>query len=116
MFWFYFCMSEIPVNTNFLSQPSPNVINGKEQKDIIDKPQQRAFNLPKVGVVGVPVISKTPIQDTIEIKKQENPRTIYKLTPKGNKGFKIQNLFTIGTLICAFMAFLELKKGKTKTP
>ena len=98
-------MNNAALNLNSIRQPSPNV--GKEEN------QQHKVNLPKVGVVTVPTISQTPLGDTIELKRKENPKMAYKLTPKSKKGLKLQSLFSLAIAGCSIEALLELLK-KTK--
>ena len=97
-------MNNSPLNLNSIRQPAPSVSNTKKE---------RVYNAPNVGALAVPSISTTPLADTMAIKKQENPRTAYKLTPKSNKGFKLQNVFSIAIAGCSIGALLELlKKAK----
>lgn len=110
-------MNNFPMNLNLPSQPAPNVVGatGNASVEVAEKKPQRVFNIPKVGVVDVPVISKTPLPDTIEIKKQDNPKMAYKLAPKSNKGFNMQNASSIGIFACSILALISLlakKKGK----
>ena len=81
---------------NYIKQPSPDVANG-DIRDIQDI--KREFNTPKVGGVDVPPISKTPMADTLALKKEENPRKKYLLTDK-KPNIKFNNFasITIGAL------------------
>lgn len=107
MFWFYCCMNDASLNLNSIRQPAPSV------QDVKASPVERKFNFPNVGVVMPPSISKTPLSDTVVIKKQENPRMAYKLTTNANKGFKLQNLFSLAIAGCSIGALFELlKKAK----
>jgi len=63
-------------------------------------------------VVDVPTISKTPLADTLVLKEQQNPRTIFKFTPKSNRGFDMQNTFSLAIVGCAIVALLNLLKKK----
>ena len=94
---------------NFFSirQPAPEVKSDKSAST------ERTYNMPNVGVVDVPTISKTPLADTLFLKKQENPRMAYLLTPKPKKGFKLQNIFSLAIAGCSIGALLKLLK-KTK--
>ena len=103
-------MSSANVNFNSLRQPAPSVAGGSQQAEVANKKQAKVVNAPKVGVVDVPTISKTPMADTLVIKKQENPRTIYKLTPKSIKGFNLQNFFSLSIVGCAIVALLSGRK------
>ena len=95
-------MNNAALNLNSIRQPSPNV--NQEEK------QKRKFNLPNVGVVSVPIISQTPLGDTIELKRKENPKMAYKPTPESKKEFKIQNIFSITIIGCSIAALLKGKK------
>lgn len=96
-------MNNSPSNLNSIRQPAPSVQKPKGSTE-------RVFNRPKVGVVTLPAISNTPVADTLEIKKKENPKMAYKLTSKSNKGFKIQNLLSLGIFGCSIGALFELLK------
>ncbi len=106
MFWFYLAMNNTPLNINSIRQPAPSTQNNENTQT------ERIYNLPKVGVVNPPVISKTPMADTLTIKKQENPRMIYKLTSNAFKGFKLQNVFSLAIAGCSIGALLSLLKKK----
>ena len=92
-----------------LRQPTPNVVNGASKP--VNNTPQRAINYPKVGVVDVPTISKTPLNDTLTLKKQETPKMAYKLTTKKQTGLTLQNFFSLSIIGCALFALIsELKK------
>jgi len=98
-------MNNSSTNLNSIRQPAPSV----------QAPQnvERKFNKPNVGIVNPPTISRTPLDDTIAIKKKENPKMAYKLTPKSKKGLKLQSLFSLAIAGCSIGALLELlKKAK----
>lgn len=99
-------MNNSPLNLNSIRQPTPSVQNSQGATE-------RVFNRPNVGVISLPSISSTPVADTLEIKKSENPKMAYKLTTKSKKGFKLQNLFSLAIVGCSIGALLELLK---KTP
>ena len=99
---------ETQTNLNVLKQPAPEIISDESKKDS----KKRVFNIPKVGVVDVPNISKTPIADTITLKKQENPHTIYKLTNDRRPKPTFDNMSTLGIIGLGFIAFLSLFKRK----
>ena len=98
-------MNNSPLNLNSIRQPAPSVQSSASQVE-------RIINVPKVGVVCPPTISRTPMKDTIAIKKKENPRMAYKLTQKSNKGFKLQNVFSLVIASCSIGALLDLLKKK----
>lgn len=99
-------MNETPLNLNSIRQPAPSIQSS-------NKVSERVFNKPYTGVIVPPNISRTPISDTLEIKKQENPKMAYKLTPKSKKGFKLQNLFSLGIAGCSIGALFQLLKKTT---
>lgn len=94
---------------NALKQPAPNITDAKSVSVSQNAPK-REIKYPNVGVVDAPNISKTPISDTIALKKQENPRTIYKLTPKSNKGFRLHNILSGAIIGCSVGALFSLLK------
>ena len=98
-------MNNSPMNLNSIRQPAPSVGGDDAQLE-------RKFKLPNVGVVGVPTISKTPLGDVLALKKQENPKMAYKITPKSNKGFKLQTFFSLSIVGCSIGALLKLIKKK----
>ena len=106
-------MSNTQVNLN-LRQPTPNVVSGNVNNDIETSQTsntERKINYPEVGVVTIPNISKTPLADTLALKKQETPKMAYKLTTKKNNGFTLQNFFSLSIIGCALVAlFGGLKK------
>ena len=104
MFWFYSDMNNAPANLNSIRQPAPSVQNTSAAQ------QERKFNIPNVGIVEPPSISKTPLADTVAIKKQENPRMAYKLTSTANKGFKLQGFFSLAIAGCSIGALFSLLK------
>lgn len=98
-------MNNSPSISNSIRQPAPSVSDAKKSnEDVID----RKYNAPNVGVVTLPQISKTPLADTITIKKQENPQSKYKFSLKTIKGFKIQNFCSIAIMGCSIGALLQL--------
>ncbi|MBQ8634663.1 hypothetical protein IJ425_00735 [bacterium] len=102
------------MNIDSIRQPTPNVVgqNSNAINQSATKKEAKKFNLPKVGVVDVPTISKTPLVDTLVKKEQENPQITYKLTPKSNRGFNLQNLFSLTIVGCSIGALLSLIKKK----
>ena len=103
-------MSSASLNVNSLRQPTPSVVGDLQQAEVANQKQAKKLNVPNVGVVDVPTISKTPVGDTLAIKKQENPRMAYKLTRKSNKGFNLQNFFSLSIVGCAIVALLSGRK------
>ena len=99
-------MNNSPMNLDSIRQPKPSV----GVSDVTKK--ERVYNAPNVGIVNPPTITKTPLEDTLVIKKQENPKMRYLLTPKSNKGFKFHNIFSLGIIGCSIGALLSLLKKK----
>ena len=106
---------------DIIKQPAPNLQTPqqKETKQEIsqvqadDKPKYKLIQGPNVGVIELPKITKTPITDTLEIKKQENPYTIYKTTSQNKiKLSSIHTLTTLATVACGFGALFGLFKKK----
>ena len=92
-------MNNSPVNFTSIRQPAPSVSGTQKE---------RVYNAPNVGVLTVPTISTTPMADTMVLKKQENPRMAYKLTPKSNKGFKLQAFLSSGIVVCSIGALFKV--------
>ena len=93
-------------NIATLKQPAPKVISGEE------KPQEkREIKVPAVGVVDVPNISKTPMADTLALKQQENPHTVYKLTSKKKPNLNFSNVSTVGIIGFGLAALISIIKG-----
>lgn len=90
---------------NLLKQPAPSV-NGTTLKT----DSARKYNMPKVGVIDAPNLSKTPIRDMVQLKKAENPYTIYKLKPKQNKYFNFYGLTSIGVALCGILTAIKMFK------
>ena len=95
-------------SSNLPKQPAPEVISNDSKQSSL----KRIFNIPKVGVVDVPNISKTPIADTITLKKQENPHTVYKLTNDRKPKPTFENISTLGIIGLGLLALLNLFKRK----
>lgn len=97
------------------TQPAPNLVSENSASEAQPKKQTRAYNYPKVGVVEVPEITQNPVGDLLELKKQENPKTAYKLTPKRIKNIKFINFASILTCVLGLGAgiveILKIKKN-----
>ncbi len=105
---------------SFIKQPEPNVsvsINpsglttaSNTQTTEAKKPK-RVFNRPKVGVIDVPQISKTPLTDTLEIKKQENPHIKYKMPQSKRRGvFSLKEAASVTIFGCGIISLIKLIK------
>ena len=91
-------------SVNMLKQPAPSV------KDETPVKQQRKYNMPNVGVVGAPSLSKTPIYDMVQLKKKENPHTVYKIKPKQNKYLNFYSLTSIAIAVCGIASGVKMFK------
>ncbi len=96
---------------NFIKQPLPSTMeeNSNTQnstQNTEEKKEERKYNRPYVGIVGVPNISTTPMADTVEIKKQENPYTKYKYIPKPKITGNFQKFASIGTFVLGIGALI----------
>ena len=99
-------------NQNTIKQPLPSTMEAnlganEPIKEAQEQPTaQRKYNRPYVGVVEVPEISRTPMADTVEIKKQENPYTKYKYIPKPKIQGNFQKIASIGTFVLGLGALM----------
>lgn len=93
---------------NALKQPEPKVVSNNQNAQ-----QKRETKRPYVGVVNVPNITKTPISDVLELKKQENPHIVYKLSEKPKGDLKFHGICSIGIIAGSLISLISLfKKGK----
>lgn len=96
------------MNVNALKQPEPNIVPNNQNSQISKREPVR----PNVGVVDVPTISQPTITDVLELKKQENPHTIYKLSEKPKTDLKLHTICSIGVLLGSVLSLVTLfKKG-----
>ena len=94
-------------NSVNLFQPKPAI----EDKSSAEKNKNyELIKSPNVGVIEPPVISKTPLGDTLCIKKQDNPRMAYKITPKTTKLDLINSLSFILISACSIAALFGFKR------
>ncbi len=87
----------------------------KQPKPSVDSSQNIQYKLIQgapVGIVSAPKISKTPLRDWVEIKRQENPHTIYKIYNKDNNLKSIHTTATIGVILCGIASLVNLIKHK----
>ena len=97
-------------NLNALKQPEPNIVSNNPSET------KRETARPYVGVVDVPNISKTPIADVIELKKQEQPHTVYKLSEKPKGNLKLNTICSVGVILGSLISLISLvKKKKVKS-
>lgn len=102
---------------SLIKQPEPSVLNSSnktaaETKDKADneKKEKRQIVRPKVGVVNVENISTTPITDTLEIRKQENPFTKYKLSNNNKAKFSYKEIASLIIVAIGIGSIFGLKK------
>ena len=99
---------------NKIKQPAPNITNAQNNSATSEGAQEKKYKIvpaQNVGVIKLPKITKTPITDTIEKKREENPYTIYKLPSKIAKVFNFQTILGLATLVTGTAAFFSLKKN-----
>ncbi len=97
-----------------IKQPEPSVLVNNSQYTDAEGKKYKVINYnPNIGVVNTPQLSRTPLRDWIELKRKENPYTVYKLTPKDNTPNTISSIGAIGIILCGIAsAFKLLKKNK----
>ncbi len=96
---------------NSVKQPLPSTMEDNSNvqntsSTATETKEQRKYNRPNVGVVEVPTISRTPMADTVQIKKQENPYTVYKYIPKPKITGNFQKYASIGTFVLGIGALI----------
>ncbi|MBQ2983632.1 MAG: hypothetical protein IJD57_02425 [Candidatus Gastranaerophilales bacterium] len=92
---------------NVLKQPEPNIVSNNATTT------KRETLRPNVGVVDVPAISSPTTTDILELKRQENPHTVYKLSEKPKTDLKFQGFCSIGIALGSLISLISLFK-KTK--
>ncbi len=97
-------MENVSSNISAIKSPEPNIVTKNKEKP------KRKIKRPNVGVVNPSYISKTPIEDTLTIKKQENPQTRYKLTSKKNSAINLNNFTSLVVLGCGFISGFSIFK------
>ncbi len=75
--------------------PAPNIVDETKSIDFDNSKKIKRYIYPKVGAVQPPKISQTPLQDTLELKRQEHPKIIYKLNPKKQIKTKLFNISSL---------------------
>ncbi len=101
--------------TNLIKQPKPDIKGSDtaaaDSASEVKKPK-RQIKRPHVGVLATPNISKTPITDTLELRKQENPHTIYKLTGQKKPKFSYREIVSLSVIGMGIISLLSLIKKK----
>jgi len=94
-----------------IKQPAPNISeNTKENIDIQGKKYKIVQNNPHIGVIQVPKTTKTPLRDWIEIKRREQPYTVYKVKTKDYKVNNLQTFTGVSVIVCGVLSLLKLFK------
>ena len=70
---------------------------------------QRTYNRPNLGVVDVPYISRTPIQDMLYLKEKENPKPKQKKQKKNVPKAILSIIPFIALIIVAMVNFFKKK-------
>ena len=96
------------VNSTAAKQPAPSV--GEAKNETAPQKPARKYNRPSVGVVDVPNISKTPIEDTLVLKKKEYPRMKYKYISTKGKIDRFAALLSVSTVALGIMAAFGFRK------
>lgn len=87
------------VANNSIKQPAPNInVSDNQKKQVADTPIKREIKRPNVGIIEPCNISTTPLADTIELRKKENPYTKYKLSKNNKYKSKFSTFTSIGIM------------------
>lgn len=109
------------ISTNSVKVPEPNISSGSAKSNETtkseskEKPKKKAparqYERPNIGVLEVGTISKTPLSDTFQRKKEEQPFTKYKLTPNSDnkKSLKLNSLVSLGVILTGIIALFKRK-------
>lgn len=92
--------------------PAPNFSDEKKgeiKEDSKTTKPKRQYNMPNVGVVDAPNISKNPLSDTLRLKKQEMPKTAYldNSSLKKKSGFSFYNITSALTVLFGTLALFS---------
>lgn len=92
-----------------IKQPEPSVsINNAQTLDVQGKKYKVVRNNANVGVLSAPKTSRTPLRDWIELKRKENPYTIYKVQYNKHDIKGIDTIAGIGVVICGVISLLKM--------
>lgn len=102
---------------NLIMQPKPQILpavdsSKDENAPGSNKNTERKINRPSVGVIKLEKISNTPISDTLELKRQENPYTKYKLSEEKKGKFSIKEFVSFFIFSFGLVSLSSLFKGK----
>ena len=97
-----------------IKQPEPSVLTQNSKVTGADAKNYKVIQYNNnIGVVNTPKISRTPIRDMLEIKRRENPYTVYKLKFKEYIPEKISSIASAGIILCGIASLLKfIKKSK----
>ena len=91
---------------NKIKQPAPSV--GVSESKTVDGKKCKIIPAAHTGVVSAPKISKTPLTDMIELKKEERPYTVYKIKNKKYRIKGFQTTASLGVVTCAIISLVKL--------
>lgn len=98
-------------NLGAVKPPAPNVAqNSAQSTPAAAENPKREIKKPYVGVLAPPNISKTPVADALVRKKEENPKTKYKLTEKKYNFLNFQNISSAAITVLGICAAFSFKK------
>ena len=98
-------MDNFGVNLNKIKQPEPNLSTSYDTAP-------RAIKVPYVGIISDINPTKTPVSDTIEIKKNDMIIPKFKPIKIKNIGAEFNNIATGGIIACGIVGLLSLIKKK----
>ena len=97
-----------------IKQPEPKIAN-PQIVEVQDKKYKVIRNNLNIGVVDTPQTSRTPIRDWVELKRQENPYTVYKIKSKNYSMENIHTFASAGIVMCGIASLLSLIKMLKKS-
>ncbi|MBR2069086.1 MAG: hypothetical protein IJ877_04905 [Candidatus Gastranaerophilales bacterium] len=93
-----------------VKQPAPAISGAVTETTDSQGKKYKIIQGPNVGVVDVPKISKTPITDWIELKREEIPHTVYKLSEKKYSLRGMHTTVGLGVIACGIYSLLKIFK------
>ena len=93
-----------------IKQPAPSV--SSLTAEAIDEQGNRykVIKAQNVGVIKLPKITTTPLTDWVELKKKENPYTIYKPKYKNQSIMGFQTFASLSVIACSILSLIKLFK------
>ena len=98
------------IQTNSINQNSQNNETNITKENNNSKEKYKIIKPPHVGEIIVPKISKTPLCDTIELRKKETPKIKYKSNTKKTSLLSIHSMAFLTTITCSIIALTGLIK------